>query len=131
MGPPAPLLSDTFLFPAYNNSNSPRRSFAGWLFKVCLFAKPGSACSPPCFERIIVYSLSPYGEAMSPKLRRFLIGFVIVLVLIAVIGGMLGNVALTSSLPPTHGEVKINSLKGPVATYRDKKGVLQDDIPRA
>ncbi len=60
---------------------------------------------------------------MSPKLRRFLIGFVIVLVLIAVIGGMLGNAAVTSSFPQTSGEIKITGLNGAVDIYRDKMGV--------
>ena len=60
---------------------------------------------------------------MSIKLRRILIGLVGALVLLAILGGLAGNVAVRASFPQTSGEIKLEGLEGPVNVYRDKMGI--------
>jgi penicillin amidase len=63
---------------------------------------------------------------MSPKLRRFLIGLVSVLVVIGILSAV-GNIALRNaierSFPQTDGEIRLEGLDGPVDVYRDSMGV--------
>jgi len=60
---------------------------------------------------------------MSLKLRWFLIGLVIVLVLLAILGGSAGNTAVKASFPETSGEIKLSGLNAPVRVVRDKMGI--------
>jgi penicillin amidase len=60
---------------------------------------------------------------MSQKLRWFLVGLFIVIILIASFGYMAGNAAIKASFPQTSGEVKISGLRGPVMVVRDKMGI--------
>ena len=59
----------------------------------------------------------------SPKLRRFLVWFVSIVVVLAVAGGLLGNAAVTASFPQTSGQIKLAGLDGPVDVYRDAQGI--------
>ena len=60
---------------------------------------------------------------MSSRLRRFLIGLVSVLVVLAILGGLAGNAAIKASFPQISGELKLPGLNGPVNVYRDKMGI--------
>lgn len=60
---------------------------------------------------------------MSAKLRRFSVGFVSVLVVLAILAGVGGNFAVRQSFPQTDGQVKLAGLNGPVDVYRDKLGI--------
>ncbi len=50
---------------------------------------------------------------MSPKLRRFLIGLVGVLVVFAILGGLAFNTAVKASFPQTSGENQTEWIERP------------------
>ncbi len=60
---------------------------------------------------------------MSSKVRRFLIGLIGVLLVLAILGGLAGNMAVKASFPQISGEIKLTGLNGPVSVYRDKMGI--------
>jgi penicillin G amidase len=71
---------------------------------------------------------------MPPKLRKFLIGFFSVLVIIVLVAGVLGFINVRRSYPLTDGEIKFNTVKGLSAmnvkgvdsqadVYRDQMGI--------
>jgi len=62
---------------------------------------------------------------MSTKLRRFVVGLLILVILLAILGGLAGNAAVKASFPQTSGEIKIVGLNGPVDILRDKMGIPQ------
>ncbi len=71
---------------------------------------------------------------MSPRLRKFLIGFFSVLVIIVLVAGVFGFINVRRSYPLTDGEIKMNDVEGlsamnvqgidnPVDIYRDQMGI--------
>jgi penicillin amidase len=60
---------------------------------------------------------------MSLKMRRFLTGFFVILVVLAILGGLAGNAAVKASFPQTAGELKLSGLDASVNVYRDKMGI--------
>ena len=60
---------------------------------------------------------------MSLKLRRFLVGLVTILVLLAILGGVVGNSAVKASFPQTTGDIKLSGLTGAVRIIRDNMGI--------
>lgn len=60
---------------------------------------------------------------MSLKLRRFLTGIFVILVVLAILGGLAGNAAVKASFPQTAGELKLSGLNASVNVYRDKLGI--------
>jgi penicillin amidase len=60
---------------------------------------------------------------MSPKLRRFLLVFLSVIVVIALVLGAVGVFLPRSSFPRTSGEVRLSGLDSAVDIYRDSYGI--------
>ncbi|MEI7845736.1 MAG: penicillin acylase family protein [Chloroflexota bacterium] len=60
---------------------------------------------------------------MSSRLRRWLAGLLVVLVGLAVLGGVAGNAVVRASFPQTSGEIKLVGLTGPVRVVRDNMGI--------
>jgi len=60
---------------------------------------------------------------MSIRLRRFLTGLLVILVVLAILGGLAGNAAVKASFPQTSGELKLSGLNAPVSVVRDKMGI--------
>ena len=60
---------------------------------------------------------------MPLKIRKLLTAFIIVLVLLAILGGLAGNAVIKASFPQTSGELKLTGLNSVVKVVRDQMGI--------